>query len=450
MGPSWYMMPDVFEHYFELLGERIEDYLELVRLSPSYRIFFPGSGRVLDMESDVDYVKKRFEELEPGAGAALDRYLARSGEEYAVAKEYFLYRNYNSFFDFVGKDFVTHGRRFSLFANIHDYYRKFFHTPELLQIMEYIMVFLGGSPYKTPALYAMLNYIDFALGTYYPQGGIYTLIEAMVKVGEKNGVAFHTNAPVAKIRTVNGLAVGITLESGEQIDADVVISNADLHHTETKLLAPSDREHSESYWEKRVLAPSAFILYLGIKGKLPQLTHHNFIFSKEWELGFRQIFDEKIMPTSPSLYVCAPSVTDPSVAPPDCENLFVLVPIPSAVTLSHEEKLAFAQKTLDLIRKEMKIPDLMDRILYQRIYTSDNFAQDYNSLGGSALGMAHTLNQSAALRPNNVSQKVKNLYYVGASTNPGIGMPICLISAELAYKRLAGITHPHPLKSLEG
>lgn len=442
------MMPDAFEHYFELLGERVEDYLELVRLTPSYRIFFQGSGQKLDMESDVAYVKARFEEREPGAGAALDRYLARSGEEYAIAKKYFLYRNYNTFFDFIGKDFVVHGRRFSLFANIHDYYRKFFQHPELLQIMEYIMVFLGGSPYKTPALYAMLNYIDFALGTYYPQGGIYTLIEALVKIGEKNGVTFRTECPVAQIRTVNGTAVGVTLKSGETIDADVVISNADRHHTETKLLAPSEREYSESYWKKRVQAPSAFILYLGIRGRVPQLTHHNFVFSEQWEQGFRQIFDEKTMPTAPSLYVCAPSVTDPSVAPEGCENLFVLVPIPSDVPLSESEKAAFTEKTLAIIAEQMKIPDLRERIVYQRVYTSDDFQRDYNSFGGSALGMAHTLDQSAAFRPNNVSKKVKNLYYVGASTNPGIGMPICLISAELAYKRLAGISHPHPLERL--
>lgn len=442
------MMPDAFEHYFELLGERVEDYLELVRLTPSYRIFFQGSGQKLDMESDVAYVKARFEEREPGAGAALDRYLARSGEEYAIAKKYFLYRNYNTLFDFIGKDFVVHGRRFSLFANIHDYYRKFFQHPELLQIMEYIMVFLGGSPYKTPALYAMLNYIDFALGTYYPQGGIYTLIEALVKIGEKNGVTFRTECPVAQIRTRNGAAVGVTLTSGETIDADVVISNADRHHTETKLLAPSEREYTESYWKNRVQAPSAFILYLGIQGKVPQLTHHNFVFSEQWEQGFRQIFDEKTMPTAPSLYVCAPSVTDPSVAPEGCENLFVLVPIPSDVTLSESEKAAFTEKTLAIIAEQMKIPDLRERIVYQRVYTSDDFQRDYNSFGGSALGMAHTLDQSAAFRPNNVSKKVKNLYYVGASTNPGIGMPICLISAELAYKRLAGISHPHPLETL--
>lgn len=448
MGPSWYMMPDAFEHYFELLGERVEDYLELVRLTPSYRIFFQGSGQKLDMESDVAYVKTRFEEREPGAGAALDRYLARSGEEYAIAKKYFLYRNYNTLFDFIGKDFVVHGRRFSLFANIHDYYRKFFQHPELLQIMEYIMVFLGGSPYKTPALYAMLNYIDFALGTYYPQGGIYTLIEALVKIGEKNGVTFRTECPVAQIRTVNGTAVGVTLKSGETIDADVVISNADRHHTETKLLAPSEREYSESYWKKRVQAPSAFILYLGIRGRVPQLTHHNFVFSEQWEQGFRQIFEEKTMPTAPSLYVCAPSVTDPSVAPKDHENLFVLVPIPSDVTLSESEKAAFTEKTLTIIAEQMKVPDLRERIVYQRVYTSDDFQRDYNSFGGSALGMAHTLDQSAAFRPNNVSKKVTNLYYVGASTNPGIGMPICLISAELAYKRLAGISHPHPLERL--
>jgi phytoene desaturase len=189
-------------------------------------------------------------------------------------------------------------------------------------------------------------------------------------------------------------------------------------------------------------------MYLGISEKLPNLAHHNLLFSEDWRKNFDDIYKDPRLPDEPSLYICAPSVTDPEVAPEGKENLFILVPIASDLTIGDEERDVYADRVLELIEKEMNLPGLRGKIEYKRIYTVENFAADYNSFKGSALGLAHTIWQTAIFRPKNYSKKVKGLYYVGAGTNPGIGTQICLISAELAYKRVHGITSASPLESL--
>jgi len=256
------------------------------------------------------------------------------------------------------------------------------------------------------------------------------------------------NSPVEKIIVRDGKAVGVRLEGGEQIDADLVISNADMWFTETRLLDIPQQTHKEKYWQKRTMAPSAFIMYLGVSEKLPSLVHHNLLFSEDWRKNFDDIYKDPCLPDEPSLYVCAPSVTDPSVARAGKENLFVLVPIASGLAITEEEKEKYADRVLALMETEMDLPGLREKIEYKRIYTVENFAADYNAFKGSALGLAHTLRQMAIFRPRNISKKVDNLFYVGAGTNPGIGTQICLISAELAYKRVHGITSVEPMKAL--
>jgi phytoene desaturase len=310
------------------------------------------------------------------------------------------------------------------------------------------MVFLGTSPYEAPALYNLMSHMDFNQGVFYPQGGFYELIKALARVAEKNGAKLRTNTPVSEILIENGETKGVRLESGETVEADIVISNADMWHTETKLLPQKWQSYTEKYWNKRTMAPSAFIMYLGISEKLPNLIHHNLLFSEDWRKNFDDIYKDPKLPDEPSLYICAPSVTDPSVAPDGKENLFILVPIASDLKMTEEVKEKYAARVIDLIEKDMDLPGLREKIEYQRIYTVDNFLADYNALKGTALGLAHTIWQTAIFRPKNQSKKVRNLYYVGAGTNPGIGTQICLISAELAFKRVHGIKSAGPLESL--
>lgn len=449
MGPSWYLMPDIFEHFFELMGKKVEDYLELQQLDPSYLIRFRGTDETIAMHSNLKQDIPTFERLEPGSGKQLEAYLEQSKYQYDVAIRNFMYKNYDTVFDFMNRQTALEGRRLHVFEKMHNYVARYFKNDLVQKIMEYQLVFLGSSPYNTPALYNIMSHIDFNMGVFYPKGGIYAIIEALVKLGREHGVKYMVDSPVAEIMVSGNQTTGVRLESGEVLEADLVISNADIHHTEMELLPPAAQQKSEKYWQKRTLAPSAFIMYLGLKDKVPGLVHHNLAFAEDWKQGFAEIFDAPQWPSDPSYYVCAPSVTDPAVAPKGQENLFVLVPIAPGLKMDDKAIADYREKVLDLIQSDFAIKNIRKRIVVERVYTSNDFASDYNALGGSALGLAHTLKQTAIFRPNNVSKKVKNLYYVGAGTNPGIGMPICMISAELAYKRIVGDKSAGPLTSLE-
>ena len=457
MGPSWYLMPDVFRNFFALLGERVEDHLDLVRLDPSYRIFFWGENSY-DFTSDLERDLPIYEKLEAGAGASLREYLRKSKLSYEIALDGFMYKNYDSPLDFLNKRAATQGRELEVFSKMSDYVARYFHADKVQKLMEYQLVFLGSSPYNTPALYNIMTHIDYSMGVWYPQGGIHEIPLALQRIGEKHGVQYRTNAPVERILTgrktqkfkrgARSRVRGVRLESGEELPADIVLSNASIHHTDSKLLPPALRTFSLRYWKTRTLAPSALIIYLGVRGRVPQLAHHNLLFARDWKRNFAEIFDDPQWPDEPSLYVCAPSVTDPSVAPPDHENLFVLVPIGANLQYTQVELEERADHALQIIEREMKIPDLRQRIVYQRLWSVKDFQSQYNTQNGTALGLAHTMRQTALLRPNNRSKKVENLFYAGANTNPGIGMPIQLISAELAYKRIIGDRSAQHLETL--
>ncbi len=448
MGPSWYLMPEIFDQYFALLGEDIRNYIELIRLSPSYRVTYEGNPDQVDMYADLVRDKPTIEKLEPGAGAKLDSYLAASKTKYDIATNRFLYKNYTSVLDFVTPEVMFQGPRLSVFSTMDRYISKRFKSREVQQLLQYPLVFLGASPYNAPALYSLMSHIDFDQGVFYPQGGMYTLIEAMVKIGEKLGVTYKSNAEVTSIRIEDGKAVGVELADGSFYPADTIVSNADMHFTETKLLEAPYRSKTDSYWDKQVLAPSALLMYLGVKGKLPNLAHHNLRFSKDWKSNFDSIFGTPEFPSDPSFYVCAPSVTDPSVAPKGDENVFVLVPIAPKLDYSPEQLDNYAEKILEIIETEMGCVNLRKNLIFKRYFSVKDFEDRYHAFGGSALGPAHTLFQTAAFRPDTKSKKVNNLYYVGAGTNPGIGLPICLISAQLVYKRITNNGSSGPLKEL--
>lgn len=448
MGPSWYLMPEIFDQYFSLLGENIRDYIDLVQLSPSYRVTYESNDKQVDMFADLSRDRETIESLEPGAGDKLDTYLAASKTKYDIATNRFLYKNYSSVLDFITPEVIFNGPRLSVFSTMDKYISKRFKSQEVQQLLQYPLVFLGASPYNAPALYSLMSHIDFDQGVFYPQGGMYKLIEAMVKIGTKNSVKYLTNANVAKIVVSNGKTTGIELADGTFMAADNVISNADMHHTENVMLEQKYRSKSDKYWQKQVLAPSALLIYLGVKGKLPSLVHHNLRFSKDWKSNFEDIFGFPAFPKDPSFYACAPSVTDPSVAPKDDENIFILVPIASKLDYTNDQLDKYADKILGIMETEMGCKDLRKNIVFQRNFSVKDFEARYNAFGGSALGPAHTLFQTAAFRPDTKSKKVSNLYYVGAGTNPGIGMPICLISAQLVYKRIIGNNSSQPLKEL--
>jgi len=448
MGPSWYMMPDVFEHFFEILGENMGEYYSLQKLSPSYQITLKSDGKSYKFFADMEQNKALFESIEPGAGIVLEEFLNQTKWQYELSKAEFMYKNYNSIRDFMTLRVMRQGAKLPLLKKQKQIIDKKFKSEILRKALQYQTVLLGTAPGDTPGIYTLMNYVDLVLGEWYPDGGIRAVPESLVAIARKYGATIKLNAPVQQIIIENDLAKGVHLENGEKLFADIVVSNADVHHTDTRLLPSEYRTKSDKYWDSRVMAPSAFILYLGVTGKLPQMEHHNLLFTKNWEEGFGQIFKTPQWPHDPSMYVCVPSKTDASIAPPDHENLFVLVPIASGLQYDDAFAASYADKVLSEIAQYYNIPDLKDRIVVRHHYSVKDFVADYNAFKGTALGLAHTLGQTAIFRPNNVHPKVKNMFYVGAGTNPGIGMPICLISAELAYKRIENITHAFPLEKI--
>lgn len=449
MGPSWYLMPDVFESYFNLLDEDISEYLKLVKLSPSYRVFFANDKELpmVDIHSDLEKDLPLFEQLEPGITPKIKEYLKKSGEQYEMAKMTFMYRNLGFSLDFLKWDVIKKGIELNPFQTMQSYLNSWFKSERIKKILEYTLVFLGSDPSKTPAMYNIMNAIDFNMGVYYPKGGIYEIVKALVSINRKHGTEFMTNSPVSKIMIENKKATGVQLEDGRILEADIVISNADLWFTETHLLEKEYQTYPERYWEKTVLSPSAFIMYLGLNRQVDVLSHHNLRFGEDWKQNFKELFDTPILPSDPSYYICKPTETDANLSPPRTDNLFVLVPIPPGLTISESEMAAYRQKIINLMKTDLNLPEFENYIVYEKSYWSDDFRRDYNAYKGTALGLAHTLKQTLK-RPLNYSKKVSGLYYVGAGTSPGIGMPICLISAELVYKRIFKIKDPKPLKSL--
>jgi phytoene desaturase len=455
-GPSWYLMPEVFDHFYRLLGTTAAEQLRLTRLDPGYRVFFEKQAGRLDIVADRAANLRTFEAIEPGAAAALDRYLDSARDTYRVALRRFLYSTFASFGPLLRRDVL--GRMGTLMRlllrPLDRFVAGFVDDGRLRQLLGYPAVFLGSAPSMTPSMYHLMSHLDLEDGVYYPDGGFAAVIESIARLADAEGVTTLTGATVTRITTstrgrarVTGVDYTDPTGAARQVAADLVVSAADLHHTETTLLPAEMRSYPQRWWDKRTAGPGAILVFLGVRGALPQLSHHSLFFTEDWADNFGRIFgDSPSVPSPASIYVCRPSATDSAVAPTGHENLFVLVPVPADPGIGRggidgAGDLAVEQVADEVIRQISswaKIPDLADRIVVRRTMGPADFESDLNSWKGSALGPAHTLRQSAFLRGKNVSAKVDGLLYAGATTVPGIGLPMCLISAELVIKRLRG------------
>ncbi|QJU55411.1 phytoene desaturase family protein [Herbiconiux sp. KACC 21604] len=519
-GPSWYLMPEVFDHFFKLFGTSAADELDLVKLDPGYRVYFEGEEQHIDLAASREANLELFESLEPGSGVRMAGYLDSARETYELAKDHFLYTTFEKYTPLLVAPVVKRLPRLVrlLSEPLATFAGRTVKDPRLVQVLGYPAVFLGSSPYAAPSMYHLMSHLDLDDGVLYPKGGLSTVIDAVERVARAEGVTIVTGAEVTRIVMAADASVVVAPEpedpydyettafdtnvidrdelrrvlAGEastavapepegdpstrphvggvhysdeagrahSLDADVVVSTADLWHTETRMLLPELQSYPESYWEKRTAGPSALLVLLGVEGELPELEHHTLFFTKDWKGDFGKIFsDHPSVPDPASLYVCRPSATDDTVAPEGTENLFVLVPIPADPSIGHGgvdgagdatvERLA--DTAIAQIAQWAGIPDLAARVKVRRTVGPADFADDLNSWKGTALGPAHTLRQSAMFRAKNVSSKVEGLYYAGGSTTPGIGLPMCLISAELVLKRLRGDTSttalPEPLAS---
>lgn len=427
MGPSWYWMPDVFERFFADFGKHSSDYYELLRLAPAYRVFFEDFSHI-DIPNSIEQIYEIFEKEEPGSSQNLKDFLREAEYNYEVAIKDLVYKPGLSPIELVTPQTVSNLTQFV--STIRQKVRKRFKNEKLIQILEFPVLFLGAKPQDTPAFYSFMNYADLILGTWYPKGGMYKIVEAFQTLAESLGVKIHTNAPVEKILTKDGNAVGL-LVNGKAHYSDIVLSGADYHHTES-LLESEDRVYSEKYWDKRTFAPSALLFYVGFNKKLDGLTHHNLFFDKSFDVHAEEIYDRPRWPKSPLFYASFPSMTDPTVAPEGKENAFFLIPLaPDLQGDDEKTREKYFEKIMD--RLERHTGQLIrEHIQFKRSYCVTDFKKDYHSYKGNAYGMANTLRQTAFLRPSIKSKKVNNLFFTGQLTVPGPGVPPALISGKIA------------------
>lgn len=431
MGPSWYWMPDVFDRFFADFGKHSSDFYELVRLSPAYRVFFDDFSHI-DIPNSIEEIYNIFEKEEPGSSVHLKAFLKEAAYNYDVAIKNLVYKPGLSPIELVTPQTVSNLNQFV--TTIRQKVRKRFKNKKLIQILEFPVLFLGAKPQDTPAFYSFMNYADLMLGTWYPKGGMYKIVEAFQSLAESLGVKIHTNAPVDKILTENGKAIGISV-NGKAYYSDVVLSGADYHHTET-LLDEQQRGYSEKYWDKRTFAPSALLFYVGFDKKLKGLTHHNLFFDKSFDAHALEIYDKPKWPEDPLFYASFTSLTDPTVAPEGKENGFFLIPLAPDLKGDDEE---MREKYFEVIMDRMEEhtgQSIRDHIIFKRSFCVADFKKDYHSYKGNAYGMANTLRQTAFLRPSIKSKKVDNLFFTGQLTVPGPGVPPALISGKIASEQI--------------
>ncbi len=433
-GPSWYWLPDVFEDFFGRFGKRPEDYYNLQRLDPSYRVYF-GKDDVVDVPASHKDLFKLFEEIESGSASKLKKFLKEAEYKYRVGMKEFVYKPSLSVTEFFDLRILKSLFRMGMFQSIHQYVRKNFSDPRLIQILEFPILFLGAAPKDTPSLYTLMNHADLTLGTWYPDGGFYAVIKGMETLAKEQGVTFHYSAPVESISVSNGKADGVVV-NGEKLNADVVVGSADYHHVEQNLLPEKYRSYSQKYWDKRSMAPSALLFFMGFDKKIKNLLHHNLLFDEDFDNHASAIYEQPHWPEQPLLYVSATSKTDNHVAPDGHENVVVLIPVAPGIDGSTDIRDNYQDLVINRI-ESLTGDNIKDHLVYSRSYAHEEFRGEYNAFKGNAYGLSNTLRQTAILKPSIVHKKLPNMFYTGQLTTPGPGVPPVIISGQVVAKQIA-------------
>ncbi len=440
MGPSWYWMPEVMEEFFQDFGKSTKDYFQLKQLDPGYRVFI-NEGHV-DIPANTEALSDLFESIEKGAGQALKQFLTEAQFKYEAGMGKFVRKPSHSIFEFMDLDILKSLFKIQLFTDMRAHLKKYFKHPQLLQLLEFPVLFLGAKPQNTPALYSLMNHADLNLGTWYPMGGMAKLPEAMIDLAESLGVVIKTNSAVNKI-VVNGNQITAVQGADFSLEVDGVIGSADYHHIEQTLLPEDKRQYNEEYWESRVMSPSSLLFYVGLNTKVPGLQHHNLFFDQSFDQHAQEIYDEPQWPSDPLFYLCCPSKTDNTVAPEGHENIFLLIPVAPGLESDEELREHYWNKMCIQIQIKTGV-DIRNHVVYKRSFAHEEFVSEYNSYKGNAYGLANTLMQTAFLKPKMKSKKVTNLFYAGQLTVPGPGVPPSIISGQLAATELDKTLHSQP------
>ena len=433
MGPSWYWMPDVFESFFNKFGKSTADYYNLIRLDPSYQVIY-GKDDFMPLPAKMKELEALFDSIEAGAGLQLRNFLKQAEYKYQVGINDLVYKPGRSLLEFSNPKLLVDIIRMDVFQSMAKHVRKFFKHEKLIQLMEFPVLFLGALPENTPALYSLMNYADMSLGTWYPEGGMYKIIEALESLAKEKGVEILVDHEVKSINSAGGKVTSLSTNQGE-FTADVIVAGADYHHVDNELLTSETRNYSEEYWDKRVMAPSSLLYYVGVNKKLDGLLHHNLFFDTDFAPHSHDIYTDPKWPKDPLFYVSVTSKTDNTVAPEGCENVFLLIPVAPGLDDTEEVREHYFDLCLARMKDRMGI-EFKDNIVYKRSFAHKDFVKDYNAFKGNAYGLANTLRQTAILKPQLTSKKLSNLYFTGQLTVPGPGVPPSLISGQVVAKEI--------------
>jgi len=432
MGPSWYWMPDIFEMYFAKFGKKPSDYYELVRLDPSYSVIL-NEQEVLDLPANFEALKSMFESIEKGSSQKLDEFLQQAAYKYQVGIGKFVWKPSLKIAEFLSLKLLVDAIQIDVFQSFYTHIRKFFKSEKLLKLMEFPILFLGAISQNTPALYSLMNYAEIKLGTWYPMGGMHKIVEGMLQLAQEKGVKVSYHQEVLGFEYQNGSISSVRTNKGIYA-ADAVIASADYHHVE-QLLENKFKNYSEAYWDKRIMAPSSLLFYLGINKTLPRLKHHNLFFDRDFTIHSDEIYTNPQWPSDPLFYVSAPSKTDPTVAPVGSENLFLLIPVAPGLVDTEQEREKYFEQLINRLETYCGTA-IKEHIVFKRSYAHKDFIKDYHAFKGNAYGLANTLKQTAILKPSLKNKKLKNLYYTGQLTVPGPGVPPSLISGLVVAQQL--------------
>ena len=425
IGPTWYWMPDVFERFFADFDRKPSDYYELIKLSPAYQVYF-GVDDFITISDNLETISQTFESIEKGSATALKNFMAEAKSNYDIAIKDIVYRPGVSPLELITPETAMRVGQF--FGNISKDIRKRFKNKKLVQILEFPVLFLGAKPSDTPSFYNFMNFADFGLGTWHPKNGMYSVVLALEKLALDLGVKIHTNSNIEKIFVENGKASGLLI-NGEKITADIIVSGADYHHTET-LLEEKNRGYSEKYWQNKTFAPSSLLFYVGFDKKVKNVEHHSLFFDTDFDVHAEAIYDIPKWPEEPLFYASFPSKTDKNVSPEGKEAGIFLIPLAPGLEDTEALREEYFDKIMSRFEK-LTQQNLKKNIIFKESFCVNDFIKDYNSYKGNAYGMANTLFQTAFLRPKLRSKKVKNLYFTGQLTVPGPGVPPALISGKL-------------------
>ena len=427
MGPSWYWMPDIFEMYFAKFGKKPSDYYELVRLDPSYSVIL-NEQEVLDLPANFEALKSMFESIEKGSSQKLDEFLQQAAYKYQVGIGKFVWKPSLKIAEFLSLKLLVDAIQIDVFQSFYTHIRKFFKSEKLLKLMEFPILFLGAISQNTPALYSLMNYAEIKLGTWYPMGGMHKIVEGMLQLAQEKGVKVSYHQEVLGFEYQNGSISSVRTNKGIYA-ADAVIASADYHHVE-QLLENKFKNYSEAYWDKRIMAPSSLLFYVGFNKKIENISHHALFFDTDFNQHAKDIYDTPKWPVEPLFYANFPSVTDPTAAPEGMESAFFLIPLAPGIEDTEALREEYFHKIMDRFEL-LTQQEVRKNIIFKQSFCKNDFEQDYNSYKGNAYGMANTLLQTAFLRPKLKSKKVNNLFFTGQLTVPGPGVPPALISGKL-------------------